>query len=135
MRRRISVAVGGAWLLFPILWGCGLGTDISKPEWARVLLTADVPLTLEVLTSQRFLVTEASVQLMDSTTETVTLPFDKTYTLGSPARIYVRVTNTSQDTVAFNFRVYMEDRSWLNDDDVVAPGDKVEFVYRYDEFL
>ncbi|NJD19900.1 MAG: hypothetical protein FIA95_11550 [Gemmatimonadetes bacterium] len=133
MRRHISNLCRGALILLPFLSGCMLGTDVSAPEWATVVLTASSPLSLEVLTSQKFLVTEGSVQLMDSSTETVSLPFQKTYTLASPARLFIRVTNATQQTVSFHFKVLMEDRTWMDDDKALPPGDKAEFVYRYDE--
>jgi hypothetical protein len=133
MREHISRLCRGALILLPFLSGCGLGTDVSAPEWAKVVLTASSPISLEVLTSQKFLVSEGSVQLMESSTETVSLPFQKTYTLGSPARIFIRVTNATQQTVSFRFKVLMEDRVWMDEDETLAPGEKAEFVYRYDE--
>ena len=136
MRRHTCRSVLGAFLLLTpltVLPGCGLGTDVSKPEWAKVVLTASKPVNLQLLTSKNFLVTEASVQLVDSSTVQIVTPFEETYTLGSPARIFLRVTNNNQQTVTFNFQVFMEDRNWMNEDEIVAPGEKVEFVYRYDE--
>lgn len=135
MRRStcITTLARRAVLLLPFLSGCSMGTNLDSPDWARVVLTAPSSLSLELLISQKFLVTEGSVQLMESTTGTVTVPFDKTYTLDAPARFFIRVTNTTQQTVTFHLKVLMEDRVWMDEDEEVAAGERVEFVYRYDQ--
>lgn len=130
--RRLSTLAGGALLLLPFLSGCSLSTDLSNPEWARIILSADSNFSLELLMSQKFLVTEASVQLMESTTDTISVPFDKTYMLGSPARLYVQLTNVGQGSVSFHVKVVMEEKTWMDEDRALAPGEKMEFVYRYD---
>ncbi|MDP2955415.1 MAG: hypothetical protein Q8N53_03260 [Longimicrobiales bacterium] len=129
----VSALARGAWLLLPFLSGCSMGTNLDRPEWARVILTAPSALSVELLVSQKFLVTEGSVQLIESTTDTVTLPFDKTYTLGAPPRFYFWVRNTTQQSVSLHMKVLLEERTWADEDKVVAPGEKVEFIYRYDE--
>lgn len=111
---------------------CSLGNDLQSPGWARVVLSAPSPMRLELLTTQRFLVTEGSVQVMDADTDTVSVPFEEHYTLGAPARFYVRIGNITEQSVSFRVRVYLEERIWMDEDKTVAPGDKVEFVYRYD---
>jgi len=131
--RHISMRARGALLLLPFLAGCSLGTDVSRPEWARVVLTASTSMRLELVTSQRFLVTEGSVQLLESTTDTVSVPFEKTYVLVAPSRFFIRAGNPTQQTVSFRFRVLMEDRVWVDEDETLAPGEKAEFIYRYDE--
>lgn len=131
--RHISMLARGALLLLPFLGGCSLGTDVDRPEWARIIITASSPLRLELVISQKFLVTEGSVQLIEATTDTISVPFDERYTLVAPSRFFVRAANPTQQTVSFHLKILMEERVWVDDDEIVAPGEKVEFVYRYDE--
>jgi len=128
----VSTLARGGVLLLPFLSGCSMGTDLSNPEWVRVVLSSDSTFSLELLTSQKFLVTEASVQLMESTTDTISVPYDKTYTLGAPARIYIRLGNVGQQSVSFRCKIVMEEKTWMDEDKTLAPGEQVEFVYRYD---
>jgi hypothetical protein len=138
MQGRIKVggplfqALFGTVALLPVLGACSLGTDPSSPEWARVVVTATSTFRVERVVSQRFLVTEGSVQLMEATVDSVSVPFEKRYTLSTPARFFVRITNTSQQTVTLNMEVFLEERSWMDDEKTLPPGEKVEFVYRYD---
>ena len=131
-KKHLCTRALGALLLLPFLSGCSMATDLSNPEWARIVLSASSTFSLELLTSQKFLVTESAVSLMESSTDTVTVPFDKTYALEAPARFYVQVTNVTQQTVSFHLKVLLEDRTWVDEDRTVASGEKVEFVYRYD---
>ncbi len=129
----IPTLARGAWLLLPFLSGCSMPSELGRPEWARVVLSAPAAVSLELLISQNFLVTEESVQLIDSTTDTVTVPFDERYSLGAPARFLVRARNVSQQTVSFRFKVFLEARSWMDEDKTLAPGEEAQFVYRYTE--
>lgn len=130
--RRVTMLAGGALLLLPLLSGCKFNTNLDNPAWAKLTLSASSTFPLELLLSQKFLVTETSVQLMESTTDTISVPFEKTYTLDSPARLYVQLTNVGQGSVSFRVRVVMEEKTWMNEDRTLGPGEKMEFVYRYD---
>jgi hypothetical protein len=88
---------------------------------------------MELLVSQNFLVSEEAVQLIDFTVDTVSVPFDQTYGLGAPARFYVQAKNISEQTIIVRFKVVLEPRTWMDENKTLAPGEKAEFVYRYNE--
>ncbi len=126
-----TLALGA--LLAPLLAGCTSPSELGRPEWARVVLTSSAALSMELLVSQNFLVSEQSVQLIDFTVDTVSVPFDKTYDLGAPARFYVQAKNLSEQTIIVRFKVVLEPRTWMDENKTLAPGEKAEFVYRYNE--
>jgi len=112
---------------------CSSLTDPGRPKNARVVLTGSPPVTLELVTSQDFLVTEGTVQLLTTAVDTASVPVDRTYRLGVPARFYVRSTNLEDHTVTVTMKVYIGGRIWHNESKSLAPDESVEFIYRYDE--
>ena len=129
--RRWPAAV--AVLLLLGLVACSSVTDLRRPKTARVVLSGSPPATLELLTTQDFLVTEGSVQLFDTSTDTVSVPFDRTFSLGVPARFYGQITNVATQGASITMKIFIAERTWYNEQKSLAPGESAEFVYRYDE--
>jgi hypothetical protein len=143
MERAIVVEIGSRpWRIFAgivcalALFGslaCSSLTDPGRPKNARVVLTGSPSVTLELVTSQNFLVTEGTVQLVTTAVDTATVPVDRTFRLGVPARFYVRSTNLEDHTVTVTMKVFIGGRIWHNESKSLATGESVEFIYRYDE--
>ena len=112
---------------------CSLGTDLRRPENARLTLTGPAQGSLEMIVSTNFLVVDAVVSFVDADTTMVSPPVERTYALGIPARIYFEAENVGDQAEEFALKVWIGGESWYNESKVLAPGESFEFVYRYNE--
>jgi hypothetical protein len=128
----LVAGVAGVVLLLGTV-ACSSVTDLRRPKTARVILSGPPSTTLQLTTTANFLVTEGSVQLIGPSTDTVTVPFDQVYPLGSPARFYVQATNLASQAVTITMKVFIDERTWYNEQKSLAPDESVELIYRYDE--
>lgn len=113
------------------LVGCDSLTAPDRPEAAHLKLEGPSSATLEVVVSTDFLVVDGVVSFAEADTVVVTLPVERTYRLGSPARFYIRGTNTTAQTTAFSVRIHIDDKPWIESPKTLAPEEHFEFVYRY----
>ncbi len=129
--RRVGKTIPALALLAVV--SCSLGTDLRRPENARLTLTGPAQGSLEMIVSTNFLVVDAVVSFVDADTTMVSPPVEKTYALGIPARIYFEAENVGDQAEEFALKVWIGGESWDNESKVLAPGESFEFVYRYNE--
>lgn len=122
----LSLSVAG------LVWGCDTSTDLRRPRHAHVHLSG-VASRVEMTTAQRFLLTAGTLQLIEPAVDTVAPPFARTYPLGAPARFYVQTRNLHPSPAVVRLRVRIDERTWYDEERLLAPGEMLEFLYRYDE--
>ena len=126
--------VAGVLVLGMAMLGCNDLTSSGRPGKARFHLDGTASTSMTLLTSQDFFVRQdggLDFQSMDSTS--VTVPFDRTVSLGQPARFYISASNGEDAALVFTMKVWIGGESWYNETRILNPGDDFEFVYRYNE--
>jgi len=126
--------VAGVVVLVVAMLGCSDLTSSGRPGKARFYLDGTASTTMTVLTSQNFYVGQdgsLDFQSVDSTS--VTVPFDRTVSLGQPARFYISASNGEDVAMVFTMKVWIGGDSWYNETKILDPGEDFEFVYRYNE--
>lgn len=128
-----SSSLFGALLLLTVT-GCSLSTDLGRPEKARVKLEGPPAASMLMVTSTSFLVTEeGNVSFVTADTTEIFPPFEESYDLGVPARLYFKAVNSAAESQDFSLKVWVGGQSWYNESKVLAPEEAFEFIYRYNE--
>lgn len=115
-----------------LLAGCIFSTDQGRPDRARLTLEGGAS-SMELIVSTDFLVVDGSVSFQRADTTVVSLPFNETYSLAQPARIYIRAINIQDQTESFGMKVWIDGESWYNESRPLEPDEAFEFLYRYNE--
>ena len=123
----------GALLLLTVT-GCSLSTDLGRPEKARVKLEGPPAASMLMVTSTSFLVTEeGNVSFVTADTTEISPPYEESFDLGVPARLYFKAVNSASESQDFSLKVWVGGKSWYNESKVLAPEEAFEFIYRYNE--
>lgn len=142
MERRDGRRDDGRWLLRLLgilvlgvfLQACSDITSSGRPGKARFLLEGTEDTGMTVMTSQNFFVgQDGGLDFQSLDTLSVTVPYDETVLLGSPARFYISAANAEGESMVFTMKVWIGGEPWYNETRILEPGDDFEFVYRYNE--
>jgi hypothetical protein len=124
----------GIVVLAVILQACSDITSSGRPGNARFRLEGTEDTGMTLMTSQNFYVgQDGGLDFQSLDTVTVTVPYDETVPLGSPARFYISAANAEGEPMVFTMKVWIGGESWYNETRILEPGDDFEFVYRYNE--
>jgi hypothetical protein len=131
--RRLHRLVGIVALAM-ILQACSDITSSGRPGKARFRLEGTEDTGMTLMTSQNFYVgQDGGLDFQSLDTMAVTVPYDETVPLGSPARFYISAANAEGEAMVFTMKVWIGGESWYNETRILEPGDDFEFVYRYNE--
>ena len=132
-RRKMRSRVWAAIFAPVLLAGCIFSSDQGRPDRARLNLEGGASSSMELIVSTDFLVVDGSVSFQRADTAMVSVPFNETYSLAQPARIYIRAVNIQTQTEVFGMKVWIDGESWYDESRSLEPGEAFEFLYRYNE--
>jgi len=126
----------GVVLTATCLAGCDAITGgRSAPEEARVRLESVEVSQARAVTSTVFTIQGAEVELLTADSQTVALPFEDVFELGSTQRFYVLARADSAGMPSLRMRVWIDGKAWYDEARVfgVDSIQSLEFIYRYSE--
>ncbi len=106
--------------LAALLTGCSLGTDTSSEE-ARVVLTGNTPVDIQMITSTHFTVSvdgetgNTQTTLVDADTVDIRPPFDQTWEISEYGLFLVRVVNADTTWAEFDMRITIDGDTKFDD--------------------
>lgn len=114
--------------------GCQGFFGVDEPEEARVILEIDQGVSVQLVTSNDFLVTGSGsteeVEFASADTTTVSTAFDRVYPLGSAVRFYVEAEGTGEGSYALWVYIDGEEKYSRSQDAGEAP---LVFTYTYSQ--
>jgi len=136
-----------AFTLIPLVGACDWLAGVSRPEELRVQIQSEDIDSVTLVTSAFFLAItdpgciecEAIIQLVESDTSIVRLPYDQVYAFTSREQYFVESFPTIPVETALSMRVSIDGRDWFDDFRTLLPdGDEGEpetlrFVYQFAE--
>lgn len=107
----------------------------SAPEEARVRLESVEVTEARTVTSTLFAIQGAEVELLTADSQTMALPFEDVFELGSTQRFYVLARADSAGMPSLRMRVWIDGKAWYDEARVfgVDSLQALEFIYRYSE--
>jgi hypothetical protein len=123
----------GASALVLLLTGCGIFESVKKePKQASLSIDQINGPSVEVTTSIDFLVTQGNrINFEEISVDTISAELNRDYDIRDNLRFYVLATNVLEQTVSFRMRVWIDDKSWYNEEKTLAEGETAQFIYRY----
>lgn len=125
-------------VLLPALaaWGCVWWEDPS-PDMVRVTMEGQAS-SLLVVTSTEFIATNnesgnTSVQLFESDTTVVSLPFDRSWDISEEQRFFILGTPVDSSTVRVQVRIYLDGNKDFDRDVDAFVDDPVRYIYLFNQ--
>ena len=135
-RRRLRRWWTGSAVLVSSLLGCDVGLGEDQPETARIEVTSDMPVTVDLLSSTDFFTrTDGTLDTGSSDTERVELPYEQDVDLADPARLLVRVSLPADSLQAsVRMRVFLDGERWYDETEDLGSSESrslMQFVYLF----
>ena len=131
-KNRLVGLLGVSVLTFALV-GCGIFETVRKePKQATLMIDQITGPSVEVTTSIDFLVTSGNrINFEQVTVDTISTDIDRQYDIRDNLRFYVLATNVLEEAISFRMRVWIDDKSWYNEEKTLTEGETAQFVYRY----
>jgi hypothetical protein len=119
--------------------GCALFED-PTPNEARVVIDGSTGATVRVVTSTEFVagVNELRVTrvvILASDTVVATLPFQRSYDIGTNHQFFIEASRMNADVATFRMQVYVDEDKEFDQGGTLIVGAPFRFVYQFNKFL